>query len=88
MPSVLRSSLKTPDIDSAAFKQRLIELRDELQGLAGTAGIKASQEVVSTKVGGQSGGMWPLAGPTSLGGCETTTFMSHMTITGEGVGRM
>lgn len=52
MPSVLRSSLKTPDIDSAAFKQRLIELRDELQGLAGTAADAAQVvELDQAKVG-------------------------------------
>lgn len=52
LPSVLRSSLKTPDIDSAAFKQRLIELRDELQGLAGTAADAAQVvELDQAKVG-------------------------------------
>lgn len=52
MPSVLQSSLKTPDIDTAAFKQRLIELRDELEGLART-GADAEQvvELDQAKVG-------------------------------------
>ena len=52
MLSVLRLSSKTLDIDSAAFKQRLIELRDELQGLADT-GADAEQvvELDQAKVG-------------------------------------
>lgn len=52
MPSAQPLSLKTTDIDTADFKQRLIELRDELQVLANT-GADAEQvvELDQAKVG-------------------------------------
>lgn len=44
--------MKTPDIDTAAFRRQLLELRDELQGLE-LAGAEAAQvvELDQAKVG-------------------------------------
>ena len=51
-PLVQRSSLKTPDIDTVAFRQQLLELREELEGLE-RAGADAAQvvELDQAKVG-------------------------------------
>lgn len=49
---VLLSSLKTPDIDTNAFRQRLIGLRDDLQVLADTsADAEQVVELDQAKVG-------------------------------------